>query len=514
MRLLGLGLLAFLLCALPSFTANAADYPPDLVCYNKTPAGLDNCAANEYIQECNTHPMTHLAMIGGVMRCVDNAPIVPPPLLDAWYPAVFSGYLGWGCIVPNTFIYVGPLPVPPNSCVSTVTTPQDDTVGWFCLDNVNYWPQWGPQGYKCVLIVPVVCPGIPPHHLSKIPGYEAYECLPNNPAPPTCSSTETSTVVFPGPPPQSTCIQNWPWLSTTIPPAPACAAGESLISNGLLAPNDRYGCSFTGSCPAGQSMQQVSGPVTLPGPPPTVIPAVFACQPPPSPSCPAGQTIHADALVNPVHYHCCPDGDTLNINRSTVPPTYTCVAPIVAPPPPACPAGQTAVATPPGDPYYICSPPAGAPCPAGQNRQSGVCVANSGHVPTCAVGQTPTLITPTGVTYVCQVTTPTCPAGQMANVTNYSPLTYVCVPDPNALTCPAGQHLEAPGPGAPEVCVVDPPGLPPTCPAGQYATMTSAGPPPVYVCSAMPAIPACPPGQYAAITNYAPITYGCTNGGN
>lgn len=417
------------------------------------------------------------------MMCVDNAPIVPPPLLDAWYPAVYSAYVGTTCPVPDTFIYVGPIAVPPDSCVSTATTPQDDSYGWFCEDNVNYRPMWGPQGYKCVLKIPTTCPGIPPMHLSKIPGYEAYECVLNNP-PPSCSSTEILTVTVVGPPPQSDCIQQWPWTSATAPAN--CPAGETMVSNGQPPPADKYGCSIQATCPAGQYYQRTS--------PVGAVPIISACMPPPTPACAPGEVALADSMVTPVHYECCPTGNALNIDRSTAPPTYTCIAP---PAPPVCPPGQYAVADPVvPPPYYICTPPAGGPCPPGQNRQMGACVANSGHAPTCSPGQTATLIQPTAG-YVCQVLS-------------------VAVPPPT-ITCPAGQYaatsVDASG-NYTYTCVPNPPGLPPSCPPGQNSNMTSPGPPPVYACVVMPAIPACPPGQYAAVTSYAPITYGCTNGGN
>lgn len=486
MRLLGLGLLALLGFVLTPSLAHAASYPADLVCYVKNPDGTDACAPNEFVKECTTHPNTHLANVGGTIMCVDNAPINPPPLLDAWYPAQYWAYIGTTCPVPDTFLYVGPIPVPPDSCIGTLTTPQDDSVGWFCEDNANYRAMWGPQGYKCVLRVPSVCPGIPPMHLSKIPGYEAYECLLNNP-PPACSSTEILTVTVVGPPAESACIQQWPWTSATAPAN--CPAGETMVSNGQPPPADRYGCAVQATCPAGQYYQQTS--------PPGAVPIISACLPPPVPACPAGQDPLADSLVNPVHYECCPTGNTLNIVRAPPPTVYSCVPPAL--PPIVCPVGQYAVTDPVvPPPYYICSPPLGAPCPVGQNRQMGVCVPNSGHAPTCstAPAQTPTLIQPTAG-YTCQ------------------PLTNV-IPPPT-ITCPAGQHAETTvdaGGNFVYACVANPPGLPPPCPPGQYSNMTSPGPPPVYACVVMPAIPACPPGQFAAVTNYAPITYACTNGGN
>ena len=94
MRLLGLGLLALLGFVLTPSLAHAASYPADLVCYVKNPDGTDACAPNEFVKECTTHPNTHLANVGGTIMCVDNAPINPPPLLDAWYPAQYWAYIG------------------------------------------------------------------------------------------------------------------------------------------------------------------------------------------------------------------------------------------------------------------------------------------------------------------------------------------------------------------------------------------------------------------------------------
>lgn len=523
-----LGQLACLLLVILCFSphvAHAADYAPDLVCYNMdntTTPPTPLCAANEYTEVCTSHPLTHLASIGGVMRCLDNAPIIAPGLLDAWYPeqSYYSGYTWYtGCTVPNTFPYTGAAAVPANSCIGTTTTPQDDSVGWFCEDNVNYHPEYGSVGYKCVLNVPIVCPGIPPHHLQQITtptGYNAYECVPNVTTMPTCSSTETLTLIFTTPTNQYQCIQTWPWDKTTLPqspppPAPttyACPANESLISDGAPAPSTRYGCALNDSCPSGQHLTQTS--------PPGALPLVSTCMTPVPPTCPSPTTETAlpDTLVNPVAYYCCPNGNTLSINRATTPATYGCVAPVA---PPVCPPGQQ-LATVTTTPYYICSPPDPTPCLPGQNYQTSSCVPNSTHMPTCTSSQTQELTAPVSTQTCVPTISPSCPPGQVINYTSVSPVTYTCVASTADPVCTTGTHLVlAPPttPYTPGTCVADTPGTPPTCAAGEILNTISVGPPATYSCVLLPVPPPCPPGQTPRMVTMTPtVTYACSSEGN
>lgn len=287
-------------------TGWAASYPPDLVCTNmdnSTAPPTALCAPNEYISTCTSVPNTHLATIRWpapasppTLRCVDNAPL-PVAMMDAYYPGYYDYYgTYYGCIVPNTVLYTGVAPVlPPDTCISTTTTPAGwDSYGWFCEDNVNYRPQSGPQGYKCVLRNMPTCPGLPPYELQPIAGYaNSWECVPVG-TPATCSSTETLTMTVVGPPADYSCVQNWPWDAATLPPDPQCASGESLISNSQNPP--RYGCQVDSSCPVGQSMVITSAP--------GVRPVVYACQTPVAPSCPAGQEPWVNPNANPPAYYC------------------------------------------------------------------------------------------------------------------------------------------------------------------------------------------------------------------
>lgn len=482
MRLMWLAALALTFGLSFHNQAYAASYPVDLVCPN-----MDNsvvppvplCAPNEFIETCTTVPNTHLASIRWptssdpiVSRCVDNAPL-PVAMMDAYYPGYYDYYGSYyGCIVPNTVLYTGTTPVMPlDTCISTATTPAGwDSYGWFCEDNVNYRPQSGPQGYKCVLRNMPTCPGIPPYELVPIPGYaNSWECLPVNPPVATCSSTETYTMTVVGPPADYACVQNWPWDNSTLPPDPQCPVGESLIANGAVPPI-RYGCKIDSTCPSGQEMVITS--------PPAARPVVYACQTPAPVTCPVGQSPWPNVAANPVTYVCCPDGQQLDI------PTLTCVVP-TTPPPPTCPPGQSPQPNTGGGTtsYYICSPTMGAPCPVGENRQASGCVPNSATLPVCNPGQTPTVVAPTASTgYTC-VPDATCPPGQRFDTSVFPP---VCIPDPgtpNSGPCAVGQIVEVlPGP--------------------------------TYNCITPPVIPTCPPGQYVAVTGTAPLTYGCTNGGN
>jgi hypothetical protein len=522
-------LLLVVLCFAPN-VAQATDYPPDLVCYIKddkigSVTGVpyaDMCATNEYTQVCTSHALTHLASVGGVTVCTTNATIIAPGLLDAWYPeqTYYSGYAWYtGCTVPNTFPYTGLAAVPPNSCIGTTTTPQDDSVGWFCEDNINYHPEFGSVGYKCVLNVPIVCPGIPPHHLQQITtptGYNAYECVPNSTvAIPTCSSTETLTTIFTSPTNQYSCIQNWPWTRVTLPtspppPAPpvyACLANETVISNGALPPSELYGCVLNNNCPVGQSRQQTS--------PPNTFPITSACLPPPAISCSGTDIALPDPMVNPVTYHCCPIGNSLSINRATIPPTYTCTA--TSTPPTTCPPGQIPSTT-TASSYYFCTPPDPIVCPPGQNYQTSACVTNSTHLPSCTASQTPEMTIPTSTTTCVPLPAATCPPGQVPNVTSYAPLTYTCITSTADPICTTGTHLVlAPvtAPYTPGTCVADAPGTVPTCAAGEMLNTISAGPPAVYSCVPLPVPPACPPGQTPRMVTMTPsVTYACFSEGN
>ncbi len=477
MRLMWLAPLALVFGLILPITAQAASYPPDMVCPTPSPPAPP-CTAAEQIATCTTVPNTHIATIRWptagsppTVRCVDNAPL-PVAMMDAYYPGYYDAYGSYyGCIVPNTVLYTGTSPImPPDTCISTPTTPAGwDGYGWFCEDNVTYRPQSGPQGYKCVLRNMPTCPGIPPYELQPIPGYaNSWECVPVNPPVGTCSSTETYTLTVVGPPPDYACVQNWPWDAATLPPDPQCPAGESLVANGAVPPI-LYGCKLDNTCPAGQTMEVTS--------PPGVRPVVFACVAPAAPTCPVGETPWPNVSANPVTYTCCPNGQQLDLA------TMTCTV-VTTPGVPTCPPGQIAQpSTGSTSSYYICSPPAGAPCPVGQNRQAGVCVPNSSSLPTCNPGQTPTVVPPSATS------------------------SYVCVP---LTTCPAGQRLDTIA--NPPVCVPDP-GYPTTgpCAAGQIVEVL---PGPTYNCVNPPAVPACPPGQYAAVTGTSPLTYGCTNGGN
>lgn len=419
--------LCVILLLFSSFSVSAAPYAPTQVC------PLSNCtSADQFLMDCPV-PGTTLSYISGSPMCIDN-PLIVPPLVDPFIdPNTPVGYV---CTASNP--YFPPLP----TCSSTETAQQTSAGVVYCVPSYSLVPPACsptetlvndgliPLRYACVANINLFNTARAANCSSTATAVRAsngrYFCRATySLLRPTCRSNEVVVTDSSGPFPTYSCLIRPTPRQTPFYPgqrrACSCDPGRRLMNGsqgwkcGLIAvPNcpglpsnqlrpisgypGMYECAPTAPIPTSCSSTSTLTPTSG---------GQAYCQQNWSPTpvdCPAGET-RAISTGNPPRYGCilndapCASGQVPQIDQSTNPPTYFCVAQPSLPGVPTCPSGQHPE---PSGSGYACVVDAIAPtppsCPSGQYNSPYPpydCIAS---LPSCPPGS---YVTSSGGSFSC-----------------------------------------------------------------------------------------------------------------